>query len=84
MAIEAFVFDVYGTLFDTQSVVAAVEKIFPVHADYITQAWRQKQLEYSWQRAAMGFYADFSVVTREVINNTLGTVTADLREYFSS
>jgi 2-haloacid dehalogenase len=80
LAIEAFVFDVYGTLFDTQSVVAAVEKIFPAHADYITQVWRQKQLEYSWQRAAMGFYADFSVVTREALAYALATVTSDIDE----
>jgi 2-haloacid dehalogenase len=76
LAIEAFVFDAYGTLFDTQSVIVSVQKFFPVQADYITQLWRQKQLEYSWLRTAMGFYADFSAVTREALAYALATIAA--------
>jgi 2-haloacid dehalogenase len=65
MTIKAFVFDAYGTLYDIQSVAAVTEEAFPGHGDFITQVWRMKQLEYTWQRSMMQRYADFSVVTRE-------------------
>ena len=42
MAIKAFVFDAYRTLYDVQSVGAATEAAFPGHGDYITQVWRLK------------------------------------------
>ncbi len=72
-SIKAFVFDAYGTLFDTYAVAAAVEHAFPGRGDYLTHVWRQKQLEYSWHRAAMGFYEDFAVVTREALLYALAT-----------
>jgi len=65
MTIKAFVFDAYGTLYDIQSVAAVTEEAFPGHGDFITQIWRMKQLEYTWQRSMMQRYEDFSVVTRE-------------------
>ncbi len=65
MTIKAFVFDAYGTLYDIQSVAAVTEEAFPGHGDFITQVWRMKQLEYTWQRSMMQRYEDFSVVTRE-------------------
>lgn len=65
MAIKAFVFDAYGTLYDIQSVATVTEEAFPGYGDIITQVWRMKQLEYTWQRSMMQRYADFSVVTRE-------------------
>lgn len=71
---KAVVFDAYGTLFDVQSVADATERAYPGHGDYITQVWRQKQLEYSWLRALMGRYADFWSVTREALAYTLGTL----------
>lgn len=65
MTIKAFVFDAYGTLYDIQSVAAVTEEAFPGYGDFITQIWRMKQLEYTWQRSMMQRYEDFSVVTRE-------------------
>lgn len=65
VTIKALVFDAYGTLYDIQSVAAATNEAFPGYGDLITQIWRIKQLEYTWQRTAMGRYEDFSVVTRE-------------------
>lgn len=73
-SIQAIVFDAYGTLFDTHSVAATVEQALPGHGDYVTHVWRQKQLEYSWHRAAMGFYEDFAVVTRDALTYALATV----------
>jgi 2-haloacid dehalogenase len=79
MAIKAFVFDAYGTLYDVQSVAAATEAAFPGHGDYITQIWRLKQLEYTWLRSLMRRYEDFRIVTRDSLRYTLGTIglTAD-------
>jgi 2-haloacid dehalogenase len=79
MTIKAFVFDAYGTLYDTHSVAEATEAAFPGHGDYITQVWRQKQLEYSWLRTAMGRWQDFRVATRDSLLFTLAGLglTAD-------
>lgn len=71
MTIKAFVFDAYGTLYDTHSVATVTEQAFPGYGDLITQIWRMKQLEYSWQRSMMQRYEDFVVVTRESLTFTL-------------
>lgn len=71
MTIKAVVFDAYGTLYDIQSVARATDEAFPGYGDLITQIWRIKQLEYTWQRTAMNCYEDFSVVTRESLAYTL-------------
>lgn len=79
MTIKAFVFDAYGTLYDVLSVARLTEQVFPGHGEYITQVWRQKQLEYSWLRSMMDRYQDFETVTRDALAYTLATVglTAD-------
>lgn len=74
MTIKAFVFDAYGTLYDVQSVTQVINAAFPGHADYITQTWRLKQLEYSWLRSMMGRYQDFQSVTRDSLTYTLNTL----------
>ena len=65
MAIEAFVFDAYGTLYDVQSVLERVERACPGRGEFITQIWRLKQLEYTWLRTCMELFADFTIVTRD-------------------
>jgi 2-haloacid dehalogenase len=47
---KAVIFDVYGTLFDVHSVVAAAEQMFPGHGDALSQLWRHKQIEYTQLR----------------------------------
>ena len=74
MAIKAFVFDAYGTLYDVQSVAAVTDAAFPGYGGYITQVWRLKQLEYTWLRSLMGRYEDFETVTRESLGYTLRTL----------
>lgn len=69
--IHAFVFDVYGTLFDVHSVKAACDEYFPGKGDQISQAWRTKQLEYFFIRQISGRYEDFSVVTRDALRYAL-------------
>ena len=71
MTIKAFVFDAYGTLYDTHSVAIVTEQAFPGYGDLITQIWRMKQLEYSWQRSVMQRYENFVVVTRDSLAFTL-------------
>ena len=48
---HAVVFDAYGTLFD---VAAPARAILCDRADALSQAWRRKQLEYSWLRSLVG------------------------------
>jgi 2-haloacid dehalogenase len=71
MTIRALVFDAYGTLFDTQSVVARAEQLCPGKGELISQLWRIKQLEYTWLRALMQEYADFWEVTRASLDFAL-------------
>jgi 2-haloacid dehalogenase len=64
---EAFVFDAYGTLYDVHSVAARCESCWPGKGAQLSQLWRAKQLEYTWQRSLMQRYAPFSTVTREAL-----------------
>jgi len=64
---RALVFDAYGTLFDVHSVIALCERLWPGKGAQLSQLWRMKQLEYTWQRSLMKRYAPFSQVTREAL-----------------
>jgi 2-haloacid dehalogenase len=64
---SALVFDAYGTLFDVHSVLARCEAFWPGKGAQLSQLWRAKQLEYTWQRSLMGRYAPFSQVTDEAL-----------------
>lgn len=64
---EAFVFDAYGTLYDVHSVAARCESCWPGKGAQLSQLWRAKQLEYTWQRSLMRRYVPFSTVTREAL-----------------
>jgi 2-haloacid dehalogenase len=67
MSIEALVFDAYGTLYDVHSVMRRCEACFPGKGTALSQLWRAKQLEYTWQRSLMQRYAPFSTVTRDAL-----------------
>ncbi len=64
---RALVFDAYGTLFDVHSVQARCETFWPGKGLQLSQFWRTKQLEYTWQRSLMQRYAPFSQVTEEAL-----------------
>ena len=64
---EAFVFDAYGTLYDVHSVATRCESCWPGKGAQLSQLWRAKQLEYTWQRSLMQRYVPFSTVTREAL-----------------
>ena len=67
MLAEAFVFDAYGTLYDVHSVLTRCESSWPGKGARLSQLWRAKQLEYTWQRSLMRRYVPFSTVTREAL-----------------
>lgn len=62
-SLRALVFDAYGTLFDVHSVVALCDELWPGKGAALSQLWRTKQLEYTWQRSLMRRYEDFGRVT---------------------
>jgi 2-haloacid dehalogenase len=70
MAIQGYVFDAYGTLFDVHSVVEAGRAVTTDPAA-LSLLWRQKQLEYTWLRSLMGRYEDFWAVTESALRYTV-------------
>jgi len=64
---HALVFDAYGTLFDVHSVVRRCESFWPGKGTALSQAWRAKQLEYTWLRSLMRRYQPFSGLTRDAL-----------------
>jgi 2-haloacid dehalogenase len=67
MTLDALVFDAYGTLYDVHSVLRRCDSFFAGKGAQLSQLWRAKQLEYTWQRSLMRRYAPFSTVTREAL-----------------
>jgi 2-haloacid dehalogenase len=71
-AVDAIVFDAYGTLFDVQSVAAIGERMFPGQGSALAQAWRTKQLEYTWLQSLMLSAAqrrqDFAAITAHALD----------------
>jgi 2-haloacid dehalogenase len=67
MTPQALVFDAYGTLFDVHSVARRCESFWPGKGAQLSQLWRARQLEYTWQRSLMQRYKPFSGVTRDAL-----------------
>ena len=71
-AVDALVFDAYGTLFDVHSVVVSAEAIFPGRGAALAQLWRSKQLEYSWLQSLMQSPTqareDFAAITAHALS----------------
>jgi 2-haloacid dehalogenase len=49
------------------SVIQRCDRFWPGRGAALSQLWRTKQLEYTWQRSLMRRYAPFSQVTREAL-----------------
>src|SRR5215208_6465456 len=73
-------FDVYGTLIDTIAVGAEIEGLLPGRGIAFAAAWRQKQLEYTFRRAAMETYRDFDVCTAAALEHTSAAFGAQLTD----
>lgn len=69
--IKAFVFDVYGTLFDVTAIKDECEKLYPGYGETISQTWRSKQVEYFMLRQLMGNYATLYSITHDALKYAL-------------
>lgn len=69
--IKAFVFDVYGTLFDVTAIKKECEELYPGYGETISQTWRSKQVEYFMLRQLMGNYATLYSITHEALTYVL-------------
>jgi 2-haloacid dehalogenase len=72
--IVACVFDAYGTLFNVASAAHACRNELGDDADRVSARWREKQLQYTWLRAAQGRHADFWQVTGDALDYTLDSL----------
>ena len=55
----------YFVVFNPDSVVPEVERIFPGMGRELTNLWRARQFEYSWLRSITNRYVDFFEVTEQ-------------------
>lgn len=72
--VKACVFDAYGTLFDFATAARGCRDVLGADIDKLTPLWRDKQLQYTWLRAAQGRHADFWQVTGDALDFTLETL----------
>ena len=72
--VKACVFDAYGTLFDFASAARASADVPPEAVERLTALWRDKQLAYTWLRAAQHRHVDFLQVTADALDFTLETL----------
>lgn len=77
---RAFLFDAYGTLFDVHSVVLRAGAGIPGDLGALSQLWRQKQLEFTWLRALMDRYEDFSHITEAALRTALAQLSMEASE----
>jgi 2-haloacid dehalogenase len=77
--IRGICFDLF-TLFDPRGVIAETRKALPEGAEELCEAWRSRQFQYSWLRAAAGQYRDFRVVTREALDSAIRARNVALSE----
>ena len=75
--VRACVFDAYGTLFDFGSAARQCRDALGDHIERLTKLWRDKQLQYTWLRAAQGRHADFWHVTGDALDFSLETLNLD-------
>jgi 2-haloacid dehalogenase len=80
--VQACVFDAYGTLFDFAAAARKCRDKLGDDIDKLTALWRDKQLQYTWLRAAQGRHADFWQVTGDALDFSLETMglKSDLRD----
>ncbi|MBL8307934.1 MAG: haloacid dehalogenase type II [Rubrivivax sp.] len=72
MTLRAVLFDAYGTLFDVHSVALLADQLFPGRGDALSQAWRDKQIEYTRLVSMAGTerYRPFWALTRAALQFT--------------
>lgn len=76
---KAVAFD-YFVIFNPNSVVPEVEKIFPGQGMDITRAWRAKQFEYGFLRSITDNHKDFFKVTEDALIYTLENMKLEISD----
>lgn len=76
---KAVAFD-YFVIFDPNSVVAEVEKVFPGKGMDVTKAWRAKQFEYGFLRSITKKHEDFFKVTEDALYYTIESMRLEATE----
>ncbi len=74
---KAVAFD-YFVIFNPNSVIPHVEKIFPGKGEAFTKAWRAKQFEYGFLRSITGKHEDFFKVTEDALVYTTEAMKLEL------
>src|SRR5215472_4638166 len=85
--VQGCVFDAYGTLFDFAAAARNCRDVLGDDIDRLTALWHDKQLQYTWLRAAQGRHADFWQVTGDALDfalETLGVTKPGLRDRLMS
>lgn len=62
-----FAFDIYGTLIDPMALGQVLERMIGNQAQSFNNLWRDKQLEYSFRKAAMRQFNHFSECTKQAL-----------------
>jgi 2-haloacid dehalogenase len=75
---KAIAFD-YFVLFNPDSVLPEVERVFPGKGREFTNLWRTRQFEYSWLRSITDHYTDFLAVTDDSLVYTANAMKVDLK-----
>ncbi|GAC1430620.1 MAG: haloacid dehalogenase type II [Candidatus Velthaea sp.] len=76
----AIVFDLYGTILRIDALHAAVSAAGITETAAFIDAWRTKQIEYSWCVSLMEEYRDFDSLTRSALEYVLARFGAELDE----
>ena len=93
MAIQAVVFDAYGTLFDVYSIGALAEQLYPGQGAAISVMWRDKQIDYTrlislsdpHTPEGSRHYLSFWDITRRALDYTLERLKLDAKpEHFDA
>jgi 2-haloacid dehalogenase len=79
-AVQACVFDAYGTLLDLNGAIAPVAARLGDRAARLLEVWRARQIEYTWLRSLMARHADFAQVTSDALEYACATIGADAAE----
>ncbi|HEU4379388.1 MAG TPA: haloacid dehalogenase type II [Hyphomicrobiaceae bacterium] len=74
LAVRACVFDAFGTLFDLASAASRCSDVLGDKTATVATLWRDKQITYTWLRAAQNLHADFWQVTGDALDVTLETL----------
>lgn len=77
---KTLAFDVYGTLIDTQGVLAELENMIGDKAGSFSATWRAKQLEYSFRKGLMERYQNFELCTSQALNYSCATLQVSLTD----